>query len=271
MISRLWKVMMTITILSGLFGCTGKTAESWQQLTMSRNHMNAAQCFHFRIFPNENRQMVLAGYCTADDGMIYSSEDGVVLSGEAMNQLRSLRLDELPNRKAKRFWLFDVSDETVEKLVLSYPNGKEKQKVLSDEVLDAIFGVLVQELSKKISSFEQISIHVSGMRVTAEYEIQDGEYVEISRYRILYVNGKAVRDLEKRVFCERKIILELLDTCGFLNWDGFFGSHPKDVLDGEMFVLSAVVNDGQIIHAEGSANYPKGYREFIRRLDQLLN
>lgn len=126
-------------------------------------------------------------------------------------------------------------------------------------------------MNKKITAFEQINIHVSGMRVTAEYEILDGESAEISRYKILYREGETVRALERRVFCDREIILELLDTCRFSRWDGFRGSHPKNVLDGDMFILSAVVNDGQIIRAEGSANYPKGYREFIRRLDQMLN
>jgi len=37
-----------------------------------------------------------------------------------------------------------------------------------------------------------------------------------------------------------------------------------------MFDFKAIVNDGQILHADGSANFPKGYREFVRGLDAML-
>ena len=41
-------------------------------------------------------------------------------------------------------------------------------------------------------------------------------------------------------------------------------------MDGIMFDFTATVNGGQTIHADGSANYPKGYNEFVRELNKML-
>ena len=109
------------------------------------------------------------------------------------------------------------------------------------------------------------------MRVTVEYEILNGDAIQISRYRICYTDGENVRELEKSVSCSKEIMLELLISCSIVNWNGFYGKHPKNVRDGDMFKFFAYVNDGQTIRAEGSANYPKGYHEFIRTLNQMLN
>ena len=54
-------------------------------------------------------------------------------------------------------------------------------------------------------------------------------------------------------------------------WDGFHGKHPRGVLDGDMFSFEAVINDGETIHADGSANFPKRFREFCRAVYQLLD
>ena len=38
-----------------------------------------------------------------------------------------------------------------------------------------------------------------------------------------------------------------------------------------MFKFGAVVNDGQIIRADGSENFPKGYTTFEQALNALLS
>ena len=99
----------------------------------------------------------------------------------------------------------------------------------------------------------------------------DAEKTELLRYREAYVNGEDVRILEKSTLCDTQAMIERMNTCGILRWNGFHGKHPKNVLDGDMFVFEASVNHGQTIYADGSANYPKGYREFVRALNQLLS
>lgn len=262
---------MTISILLGLFGCGGKAESEWQQLTINRSHMNAAQCFHFHVFPNDAGQMLLTGYCTDRDGTAYASETGTVLSEDAVRQLRDMKLDGLPNKKAPRFPAFAVSDGTAQKLTLTYANGKEKQKELSDDLLDAVFALLFPELSRTIKSVEQANLRINGMRVTEEYVIEGGDPARISLYRFSYPDGEAVRKLDKRIFCSGETVLELLNSCGVPGWNGFCGQHPADVLDGDIFVFEASVNGGQAIRAKGSANYPTGYREFIRALNRLLS
>ena len=267
---RILTIVMAISILLGLFGCTGKSPEPWQQLTVSRNHMDAALCFHFHISPNDAGQMILTGYCTDKDGTAYVSENGIPLSEKALNQLREMQLDTLPNRK-KTIFPFAVPDKTTEKLVLVSSNGKEIQKEPSQEVMDAVLETLLPEFSREIYSFETISLRISGMRFTKEYEILNRRPAQLSCYRLIYPDREETRELEKSVPCDSETILALLKSCDVASWDGFHGSHPADILDGTMFDFVAVVNDVWTIRAEGSENFPVGYKAFVRALERLLH
>ena len=124
---------------------------------------------------------------------------------------------------------------------------------------------------EEISSFESIRINISGMRGIREYEILcRGEKSDIFLFALIYVNGNKERRLEKSSECKTDEMIKIMNLCGFAAWNRFFGKHPKNVSDGEMFRLDAVVNGIQKIHAEGSANFPKGYREFIKNLNEIL-
>ena len=61
-----------------------------------------------------------------------------------------------------------------------------------------------------------------------------------------------------------------MNACDVPHWNGFHGAHPKNVQDGIMFSFEASVNGGQVVSADGSANFPKGYHEFVRTLDEML-
>ena len=124
--------------------------------------------------------------------------------------------------------------------------------------------------NEKIYSFEKINLRISGMRLTSEYEIiNKGEKTEIALYYMNYAAGGKKRILERTA--ETDEFIEFLNFCGFGSWNGFNGKHPKNVLDGTMFDLTAFVNGGEILKAEGSENFPKGYRDFVKELDRLLN
>ena len=122
-----------------------------------------------------------------------------------------------------------------------------------------------------ISSFDVVTLRLSGMRGSTEYEIvpQDGK-AEVSQYGIRYTQREDQRVLERRTLCDTEEVLSLLNDCRLLSWDGFDGPHPKWVLDGTMFTLEAVVNGDQRISAHGSENFPKHYREFRDGLYQIL-
>lgn len=124
---------------------------------------------------------------------------------------------------------------------------------------------------KTVDSVESMTLTLHGMRGTNIYEIteKDGK-TELCRFTRVYSNGKDVRRLEKSVICDTESFVELVNNCGIISWDGFHGKHPKNVRDGIMFDFSATVNGGQKIHADGSENFPKGYREFVCELDKIL-
>ena len=123
----------------------------------------------------------------------------------------------------------------------------------------------------KIDSFEIVTLHLSGMRFTTEYEIvmKDGQ-AEVSEYTILYGNQEDRRRLDRRVLCGIETALKLLNDCKVLSWDGFSGPHPRGVLDGIMFRFSAVVNGGKNISAQGSQNFPRHFHDFRDGLYQIL-
>ncbi len=126
---------------------------------------------------------------------------------------------------------------------------------------------------KNITSYESVFMRISGMRLTQEYEIMPKDSgTEISDYWMRCVSGGGMeRELQRRAFCPDSQMLEILNQCNILKWDGFHGKHPRGVLDGEMFSFRAIVNGGEIIQADGSANFPKNFREFRRAVDQMLS
>lgn len=122
-----------------------------------------------------------------------------------------------------------------------------------------------------ITSFEKITLRVIGMRYNVEYEILNKPPKSVlSLYQISYRDGSNKRILEKSVLLNSGIVLEILNSYKIISWNGFHGEHPKDVKDGVMFTFRAEVNEGQIVYAEGSENFPLGYREFVSTLNLIL-
>lgn len=122
-----------------------------------------------------------------------------------------------------------------------------------------------------VTSFEKSTLNVIGMRYNMEYEILNKPPKSVlSLYRITYRDGKNKRVLVKSTETDTEIILEHFNLCNIISWNGFYGSHPKDVKDGVMFTFKAEVNEGQTVYAEGSENFPQGYRQFVSALNQIL-
>ena len=123
----------------------------------------------------------------------------------------------------------------------------------------------------KIISLESLTLRLSGMRCTTEYEIvtKDGT-AEVSQYGIRYKNDGSDRVLERRAVCGADVMLNKVNECRLLSWDGFNGPHPKGVLDGTMFRLKAVVNGGREITAHGSQNFPRRFRDLENWFYEVL-
>lgn len=118
--------------------------------------------------------------------------------------------------------------------------------------------------SEKITDFEYIRIHLSGMRSQSGYEIHcRGSETEILHYSIRYRDGEECKEPESIAVCATAAVLNILNECGFLSWDGFHGRHPRRVKDGVMFRLEASVNGGRLIKAGGSENFPKHFQDLM--------
>ena len=129
-----------------------------------------------------------------------------------------------------------------------------------------------RKTNEQISSFEKVTLRIDGMRGSHVYElVADGDKAHLNLYVVRYVQGKREDVLE--LDCSKDVVtveaLSKLDEVNILVWDGFSGNHPKGVLDGDMFRFDAVVN-GRKIKADGSANFPNGYLDFVRWMGEVL-
>ncbi len=123
----------------------------------------------------------------------------------------------------------------------------------------------------RIASFEIVTLRLSGMRYINDYEIvMNGENAEVSRYAVGYPDGEESRRLEKRAVCGEERIIDLLNGCRMLSWNGFYGKHPRGVKDGTMFSLRATVNGGIKIEASGSQNFPRHFHDFEDGMYKIL-
>lgn len=134
-----------------------------------------------------------------------------------------------------------------------------------------MFGKEKKTKIDKIESFEKVTLKISGMRHTSEYEavMSDG-MAELSEYSEVYSNSKDARKLERRAVFAPEIFVSLMNDCRFASWDGFSGVNSR-VLDGYMFTLTATVNGGGRIYAHGSNKSPNGYSEFVEGMNRLLD
>ena len=129
----------------------------------------------------------------------------------------------------------------------------------------------IKRADSSVSAVSAMTLTLRGMRGTQVYTLaNENGKTELRLYRSFFSDGKSVLKLEKSAECALETLIEQMNACGVLRWDGFHGKHPKKVQDGMMFCFQAVVNDGQSCRADGSANFPKGFHEFVQKLNRLL-
>ena len=125
--------------------------------------------------------------------------------------------------------------------------------------------------SKTIASVEMMTLTLRGMRGGTVYKFEtQSAPPKLCRYREKYSGTEDFLELEKSITLPHEEMIGLMNACKVFKWDGFHGKHPKNVSDGIMFCFEAEINGGQTIRADGSANFPKGYHEFVRTLDEML-
>ena len=131
--------------------------------------------------------------------------------------------------------------------------------------------ILRRNCPKKITLIKELTLTLRGMRRSIVYEIiNNADKLELRIYREIFSNGEIILELENSTMVDIHIFIELMNNCGVICWDGFHGKHPRNVKDGIMFGFTAIVNDGQTIRADGSENFPKGYHEFVRGLNNMF-
>ncbi|MBO4568558.1 MAG: hypothetical protein J5674_01025 [Candidatus Methanomethylophilaceae archaeon] len=122
----------------------------------------------------------------------------------------------------------------------------------------------------KVESIESFRLSISGMRSKDEFEVScEGSDVKLRQFVGYHCSDEPRKPVSEAI-CDAESFIGLLNDCGVMGWDGFHGSHPRNVLDGEMFTFEALVNGGRRIYASGSANFPKGFWDLRNGLREIL-
>ncbi len=113
-----------------------------------------------------------------------------------------------------------------------------------------------------IKELKYLTLRLSGMRITEEYMLlSDGVQTEVLYCELTYRDGEEEKIRKRHTVCDTQTVLDTLNRFGIMQWDGFYGKHPRGVLDGTAFQFAAVVNGGQKLSASGSQNFPRHFYE----------
>ncbi len=144
---------MALGFLASLFGCSQKVDHgSWTSLVVSNISPDRRDSYSFRVNVLESGEMILIGYCY-DDENEYRSNEGIALSSQTADKLRSMELEKLStyNIKRKR-WPVEVVDDVERIAQITYEDGTEFAIFLSNEQRTEIVSLLKGELVAAVSS-----------------------------------------------------------------------------------------------------------------------
>ena len=146
-----WTVVLVVaSFLLSLSGCGKKHVpdgtgmvndQPWRGFTLSRSDSYAQYNFWFTVQRND-LGCLLTGECRDENGEVYvlESENGIQLSAEDMQYLRSLWLGELPDvaaeEKEEEVILLDAPDIT---FVLTWLDHTRQEKILPSDVSIEIY------------------------------------------------------------------------------------------------------------------------------------
>lgn len=156
-----------------------------------------------------------------------------------------------------------IDREALRELVVLF----EKYAARKDAIHHRLFG----RAKEHVVSVEGMTLILRGMHggTVYKFEVED-DRINMCRYHERYLNGEDILEPDQSTVCDTGTVIDLMNTCNIIDWNGFHGKHPKNVHDGIMFCFEAEVNGGQPVKADGSENFPKGYHEFVRTLDEML-
>ena len=117
----------------------------WNKLDVSCSHSYAQYNFGFDVVDN-GTNMLAFGECRDEEGTIYESREGIVLSSKMSFALRELKLDELDDVKPctdPEILEAVILDEPSYSLKLTFFKDLQIEKSVSDETVIQIYKILL--------------------------------------------------------------------------------------------------------------------------------
>ncbi len=153
-------MIMSIAVLLSLFGCGGLKTDvppigddlepmvdgsrslaptPWRTMELSRSDMYYPYNFNFTLTLDNGRYLA-TGYCADEDGNRYETEEAVTIPMEVID---IFDLGSLSDDSGKSFGNAFVLDAANISLTLTYGNGSQKKKAISDSLSLEIYRALL--------------------------------------------------------------------------------------------------------------------------------
>lgn len=126
--------------------CGLRRGEIWSSLRMARDNKT---CFDIELKKDRRGSMILRGSCTDIKGNITEEAEGFPLHGDILCELRELNLDAFPVHAGSE------ADRKECVPILGYPNGKNVEKDVPEEICKKIGTLLTGEIRKKAAADEK--------------------------------------------------------------------------------------------------------------------
>ena len=138
-------ILLVVSVVISLFGCTDQSTKDWISLTYHVTAMEREEGCHFTVIRQEN--MSLSGYCVAD-GNEYRIEQPVPMAEETTQALLKMNLDQLATEHKKVSG--GAADETRVTVTLEYPDGSQYKLSLTAQEKEQLRKLLQEELTRSV-------------------------------------------------------------------------------------------------------------------------
>ena len=100
--------------------------------------------------------MTASGYCTDRDGKRWSAEVPVPLSERGSASLRNMDFAGLAQPKRRHRIFRQAPDQTVDRLTVTYVDGRKERKVLPNELLETVTAIFTEALEQEEKGEQEI-------------------------------------------------------------------------------------------------------------------
>ncbi|MBQ2825321.1 MAG: hypothetical protein IJF19_03505 [Clostridia bacterium] len=159
----------------------------------------------------------------------------------------------------------------------NYPKGYGEFITGLHKILNDVGETVVVEetvaVEEAIASVDFMVLSLGWYDGGAEFDIDNtGSEIEIKYYEDKFYEGKGfVTEHLKTLICDTEEFIDLMNQCKVMSWNGFYSESTAEGDGSNIYEVTAIVNDVEIINAYGVDSAPEGYENFYRELYRMID